>query len=636
MLRTSRLAVTTFWLLSASLARAAPLVLDPDAEVQSLSGHLEALVDETGSLDVDDVAATPWSDRFTPVDTVTFRQGFGAYGRPGWIRFTLQNASDVPLHREVALAQETLDEVAAWPDGPAGPRWLAGLSVDPADRVIGVPQNRFPVDLAPGASQTWLVRVRDEGSVTTAIDVATRRSLEADWHRSLVVNGGMAVSLAWIALLAVLVAMMDRSIATASFGLLMVGMVLAHGFFFWGYPSYLIQDSDRAWISNRLGVLSTILVWVGLTGLTTRLLRLRVSSSWAARGLWTVVAVIVSNSLFMMGVDFDATIPVNLAAIVVGLVGLLATTTRAGWGGDPVARWLTFAFAMYLGSFLLFLSQSLGGNSLLISVLLPLSTLLFVTGVVLSLQQFTRRIVREHEHALVDRARAAEQRARMVETFERFVPKEVLRVLGIEHTDTVVAGDGVSLTMTVLFCDIRGFTALTEGNTPEQAFRFVNDWVATLEPAISGHGGFIDKYIGDSIMALFPDSSTDAAIGAALEMMERQDAWNRHRALSGLDAVRIGIGLHTGPLVLGTVGGTSRVSATVIGDAVNVAARVEEMTKRFSVPIIVSEAVCAASTPGRWAFNLLDEGRMRGRKATIGLFGVRRAGGTGDPAEAAS
>ena len=170
--------------------------------------------------------------------------------------------------------------------------------------------------------------------------------------------------------------------------------------------------------------------------------------------------------------------------------------------------------------------------------------------------------------------------------YSRFVPREFLDQLGQESILNVKLGDQIQKEMTVMFADVRSFTTLSENMTPEESFQFVNLLLSGLGPIIRNHNGFIDKFMGDGVMALFPDSADDA-VKAAIQMQKELHEFNQDRQQNS--KVRIGIGIHTGTLMLGTVGEERRMEGTVISDVVNVAARLESLTKIFGSGIIVSE-----------------------------------------------
>jgi class 3 adenylate cyclase len=180
--------------------------------------------------------------------------------------------------------------------------------------------------------------------------------------------------------------------------------------------------------------------------------------------------------------------------------------------------------------------------------------------------------------------------------YGRFLPTEFVRLLGCTNVAELKLGDHVERTMTILFSDIRDFTRLSETMTPEQTFRFLNSYLSHMEPIVQAYGGFIDKYIGDAIMGLFP--SADAAVRCTIAMHQTLHTYNEGRARAGYGAIRIGIGLNTGDTMLGTLGGPGRMEGTVIGTAVNLASRIEGVTKRFGATVVISDSTYRALATG--------------------------------------
>jgi class 3 adenylate cyclase len=199
----------------------------------------------------------------------------------------------------------------------------------------------------------------------------------------------------------------------------------------------------------------------------------------------------------------------------------------------------------------------------------------------------TLRMLASQAAISLQNARLYEHVQRMVDSFSRFVPREFLRSLGRSQFLDIGLGESVQKSMTVLFSDIRGFTTLVERMSPTENINFVNSYLSYMEPQILAHGGFVDSYIGDAIMALFDRSPSDA-VDAAVSMLRALGEFNEARTLRGLRGIDIGVGLNTGVLTLGTIGGPERLKCGVIGDTVNVASRIEGLTKRYRVPLLVS------------------------------------------------
>jgi class 3 adenylate cyclase len=177
--------------------------------------------------------------------------------------------------------------------------------------------------------------------------------------------------------------------------------------------------------------------------------------------------------------------------------------------------------------------------------------------------------------------------SRLYTLFERFVPKPFLNQLGQENIFDLDAGDSVSKDMNVLFMDIRNFTGFSEKNKSEVIFQFINKYLLEVTPLIHNHNGFIDKFLGDGVMALFPGESREA-LKACVEIQQKI----AEMALARTDLqLEVGMGLHYGPLMLGIVGEATHIEGTVIGDTVNVASRLEALNKMFKTQCLISDAV---------------------------------------------
>ncbi len=171
----------------------------------------------------------------------------------------------------------------------------------------------------------------------------------------------------------------------------------------------------------------------------------------------------------------------------------------------------------------------------------------------------------------------------------KFVPYEFIRSLGHEVITDVRLGDQVEKIVTVLFSDIREYTSLAEQMTPEENFRFVCSFNERMGPFIRRHNGFINQYLGDAIMAIFPGNAADA-LAAAVDMQHELQQFNITRKLHGQLPIQIGVGMHTGPLIMGITGDEHRMDACTISDTVNTASRLEGLTKHYKAGIILSGA----------------------------------------------
>jgi len=203
--------------------------------------------------------------------------------------------------------------------------------------------------------------------------------------------------------------------------------------------------------------------------------------------------------------------------------------------------------------------------------------------------------------------------------YNRFVPHEFLQYLNKKNIIEVQLNDNVETQMTLLFSDIRSFTDLSEVMTPEENFKFVNDYLKVMGPIVRRNHGFIDKYIGDAIMALFDNS--DDAMNASVEMLEALEEYNIEHIKIHTKPLSIGLGLHKGEVRLGTIGESGRMDSTVISDAVNLASRIEGLTKFYGVQCLISEAIYhSLSEPDKYLIRFVDKVKVKGKTVPVKIY----------------
>lgn len=221
------------------------------------------------------------------------------------------------------------------------------------------------------------------------------------------------------------------------------------------------------------------------------------------------------------------------------------------------------------------------------------------------------------------------QQSALTQAYERFVPHEFIRFLQKKSIIEVQHGDHVLTNMSILFADIRSFAALSERLSPEENFKLLNTYFMRMEPIVQKNNGFIDKFIGDGIMALFHKGADDA-LRAAMEMVEELQTYNKRRVISGYDPIQVGIGINTGSLMLGIVGGMNRMEGTVISDAVNVASRIEDLNKEYGTSLLISEFTYNQLLQSeRVCIRLIDKVFVKGKVQPLLIYEVFQS----DPAE---
>lgn len=215
---------------------------------------------------------------------------------------------------------------------------------------------------------------------------------------------------------------------------------------------------------------------------------------------------------------------------------------------------------------------------------------------------------------------ANHQQEKLLEAYSRFVPNEYLRFLRKKSITEVKLGDHVSKTMAVMFSDIRSFTTLSESMTPKENFAFVNAYLQRVSPEIRNHHGLIVKFLGDGMMAVFPEGADDAIV-AGINLFRAVEQFNQDR--QGEQPIQVGIGIHVGHMMLGMIGEESRMQGDAFSDNVNLTARLEGLTKFYGVSLLLSQQTYENLTaPEQYQLRFLDRAIVKGRSEPLSIYEV--------------
>ena len=215
-----------------------------------------------------------------------------------------------------------------------------------------------------------------------------------------------------------------------------------------------------------------------------------------------------------------------------------------------------------------------------------------------------------------------EKQQKINKAISKFVPNEFINALGKKAITDVSLGDHTEREVSVLFTDIRGYTSMSEKLSPGENFKFVGDYSAQMGPIIRKNNGFINQYLGDGIMALFPGNPSDA-LHAAIEMMDTLESFNEQRTSKNLLPIQVGMGMHTGPLIMGILGDEYRYDAATISDTVNTAARLEGLTKEYDASIILSSECLEKMTSAPSNISHLGTVKVKGKAKSIDIYNVQ-------------
>ncbi len=208
--------------------------------------------------------------------------------------------------------------------------------------------------------------------------------------------------------------------------------------------------------------------------------------------------------------------------------------------------------------------------------------------------------------------------------FERFVPPAYLRRIASKGLGAIRLGEADQQWVTILFCDIRGFTALSERLTPSQLVAFVNRLYERITRVVDERQGVIDKFLGDAVLCIFEGAdSAERAVACGVNMLAVVESFNTEADRPTDQAVQISIGLHTGPVILGTIGTCDRMDSTVLGLAVNIAKRLEGVTRSLGVDMLITNQVAEKLPKGHGhQLRKLSEASLKGCSAPVGIIEV--------------
>lgn len=244
------------------------------------------------------------------------------------------------------------------------------------------------------------------------------------------------------------------------------------------------------------------------------------------------------------------------------------------------------------------------------------------SGAISSSRLETMNLLSSQMAVSLENANLYKRQFELNKAYQRFVPHSFLETLGHSDILDVKLGDCIDQDMTVMFCDIRSYTTLAENMRAKENFNFINSFLQALLPGIREHQGFINHFLGDGFIALFK-SNPESAIQASEKMYDALKQLNESRKANGEVEISFGLGLHTGKVMLGIIGDQERTDANVLSDAVNLASRLEGLTRVFNTTGIVSQETyeLVKSNP-YMKFRFLGKVKVKGRNEGLGIYEI--------------
>jgi adenylate cyclase len=434
-------------------------------------------------------------------------------------------------------------------------------------------------------------------------------------------------------------ALRERAVA---YELFVVGAILAMGAYYLGLYAFRRKDRAALWfgllcivLGLRVLLYDEYFILEIVPGMDFRLLfvlgylsfcggvmlfpafvRATFPDEYPAWAVWAAGAVSMLYGLIVIIAPsfFSSTILrwYQLAAVLTGL-GIAASIALAALRKRKGAGLFGLGFLLIFGAMV---------HDVFVSAGLIQGVFITQLGLVGFLFALSLNLTRRFAGAFSMAERLSGDLKRVNESLERFVPKEFLGFLEKTSIEEINLGDHSAQDMAVLFADLRGFTRIAERMSAEDTFSFINEYLSHAGPSVRAHGGFIDKYMGDGFMALFP-LGAEAALDCALDIQRQMSLYNEDRACRGLGAVSIGMGIHEGPLMLGTIGEAARMDGTVISDVVNTASRLEGVSKEYGLSVATSERILASlPDPTKYHMRFIGKVRVKNKSMAVSVFEI--------------
>lgn len=612
-------------MLSPAVLAARTLDLESSAEQYALESVVDYYEDTSGSLQFADVAALGgkvWMSGQKKTLNFGFTQS--AY----WFRLTVREKAVSTERWLLKIAYPHLDSIDVYALDAAGKLTaMSGGDLFPfSSRYLPHRHFLFPLQLPAEQDQIVYIRVRSESAFNVPLTLIRESA-----HVREVSNEQFAFGIYYGIILVMILYNLFLYLSVRDLGyLLYVFFLIAVGLMnlsLNGYlPQYFTGNMER--LTNTAPPLFTELSIA--TGILFSYFFLEIRK--AIRFFRITFAAVIAAAA--MAIAVHAFIPYKAAIVGSNLLALFGLPLMIVGGiysllrGYKPARFYLLSWTLLLVGGAVFSLRNFGwfpdGN--LAQYGLQIGSAAEMILLSLALGDRLRQLKEEREKALTqfveEQKRALAKQQAMSASFARFVPQQFLTHLGKEHIEDVTLGDAVEKKMAVLFSDIRSFTALSETMSPGENFAFLNSYLKRVGPIVRKHGGFIDKYIGDAVMALFPEKSEDALL-TAIDMQRELRDFNHYRLKRNFAPLSIGIGLHSGLLYLGTIGEAERMDGTVISDTVNVASRIEHLTKLAGAAVLISEPMFAGIPQNsRFRSRPLGKLTIRGKQQPLSILEV--------------
>ncbi|MEI7012732.1 7TM diverse intracellular signaling domain-containing protein [Leptospira licerasiae] len=603
-----------------SLSAEDKIYVNKDIERLPLGKSVYYLEDPERKLTFEDVSKPDIESKFIKSDKDSL--DFGQLNYNYWFRLTFENDTPESVSKLVEINYSNIDIVQFYRPNSDGTysKEESGMLFPFSARSFKNRNFVYQIDLQPGQQKTYYLMTWTSGGLNiplTLWDKDTFSQYNADVQHGLGLYYGVMIVMI---LYNIFIFFSVRDVSYFYYvcyilGFLGIQLVLTgHGFqYLW--PAFPFLQRNFYVVFTGISIASVLLF-------TKRFLNTKENvPKWLDKSM--KVTVVAHGLLLFTPLVLPPEVTVKLALVLTlpALILIPTATIISFLKKFRPARYFLLAFTVLTvsGTVVVLRFINVLGPGFLADYGLYLGSTMEVILLSIALADRINIMKKEKEEA---QAKTLEMQKILTESYARFVPKDFLANLGKDSILDVRLGDQIQKEMAVLFSDIRSFTTLSEQMTPAENFNFINSYLSRMSPIIQRHNGFIDKFIGDAIMALFQRNVIDA-VSAGVEMQRYLKEYNEHRHHQGYIPIQIGVGIHSGSLMLGTIGAEERLEGTVISDTVNLASRIESLTKVYGSRIAVSESTIEeVKKDGKFHFRFLDRVKVKGKQRPVSVYEV--------------
>lgn len=592
------LVLIVFWLALSSVQAQSPLpmTVSNDAGRYWLGGHVSYALDRQGDWTLTDVMGPEVASQFvaSPDEVLAFGYVDAVY----WLRFDVVTSlvATAPWWLEIGGLGRSIDEIDVYVTDAGhqlASHFQAGDSRPFDIRQVKHHALLFPLTLQSGEPQTVYLRVKSNGTLQIPLWIWSNAHYIEQEHHDVLLEGLFYGALLIMILYNgfIYLSVRDSSYLTYVCYLTCV-LLFAVSLKGLGFE-YLWPD--QPWWNNKSNLVFAELGAVCMLLFARSFLQTPRNTPLLNYLIATLILASIASFPFIVLASHRVAALILAVQYVLTVVTVVVAAVLCLRRGFKAARLYLLAWVGVLASIVAWILNSINviHSYWVGSYIFQIGTSIQVLLFSFALADRITLLRQERESALKLQLAHSRRLVMMADMFEKFVPKQFLRRIAREGIENIQLGKAEEDTISVLFADIRGFTTLSESLTPQELLNFLNACFTRLDKVIHDHNGFIDKFMGDGVMALFEPGdqgqSAREAVTAAIEMQNAIQLYNEHRASCGYAPIAIGIGINTGSVIIGTVGSSERMDSTVLGDNVNVAARLQEMTKVFGVKILISE-----------------------------------------------